>query len=84
MQKNPTSASATRVERGHASTRGFLPLEPLRAPSNLVDISGLSVDWIADETADGHEEIKRYLTAQGVDVQTHDAECDLNTLNIKK
>ncbi|MGB0252228.1 MAG: ATP-binding protein, partial [Paracoccaceae bacterium] len=60
----------------------FLPLEPLRAPSNLVDISGLSVDWIADETADGHEEIKRYLTAQGVDVQTHDAECDLNTLNI--
>lgn len=60
----------------------FLPLEPLRAPSNLVDISGLSVDWIADETADGHEEIKRYLTAQCVDVQTHDAECDLNTLNI--
>ena len=60
----------------------FLPLEPLRAPSNLVDISGLSVDWIADETADGHVEIKRYLTAQGVDVQTHDAECDLNALNI--
>jgi len=60
----------------------FLPLEPLRAPSNLVDISGLSVDWIADETADEHEEIKRYLTAQGVDVQTHDAECDLNALNI--
>jgi len=60
----------------------FLPLEPLRAPSNLVDISGLSVDWIADETADEHEEIKRYLTARGVDVKTHDAECDLNTLNI--
>ena len=60
----------------------FLPLEPLRAPSNLVDISGLSVDWIADETADEDEEIKRYLIAQGVDVQTHDAECDLNALNI--
>ncbi|NCW65214.1 MAG: response regulator [Rhodobacteraceae bacterium] len=60
----------------------FLPLETLRAPSNLVDISGLFVDWIADETADEHEEIKRYLTAQGVDVQTHDAECDLYALNI--
>jgi CheY-like chemotaxis protein len=60
----------------------FLPLETLRAPSNLVDISGLFVDWIADETADEHEEIKRYLTAQGIDVQTHDAECDLYALNI--
>ena len=46
----------------------FLPLESLRAPSNLVDISGLSLDWIADEIADEHEEIERYLTAQGVDV----------------
>ena len=60
----------------------FLPLESLCAPSNLVDISELSVDWIADQTADESEEIKRYLTARGIDVQTHDTECDLNTLQI--
>jgi len=60
----------------------FLPLESLCAPSNLVDISELSVDWIADQTADESEEIKRYLTARGIDVQTHNTECDLNTLQI--
>jgi len=60
----------------------FLPLESLCAPSNLVDISELSVDWIADQTADESEEIKRYLTARGIDVQTHETECDLNTLQI--
>jgi signal transduction histidine kinase/CheY-like chemotaxis protein len=60
----------------------FLPLEPIRVPSNLVDISELSVDWIADQTADESEEIKRYLTARGIDVQTHDSECDLDTLQI--
>ena len=60
----------------------FLPLEQLRTTSNLVDISGLVVHWVADEVADEHEEIKRYLTARGIELHSHEIECDLDKLDI--
>ena len=61
----------------------FLPLEPLAAPSNLVNISELSIKWIADEDADEHEDIKRYLNACNVRVNVHKVGCELSEVDIR-
>jgi CheY-like chemotaxis protein len=60
----------------------LLPLEALNVPSNLVEISGITINWISDQGVDEHEEIIRYLTSQDVKLQIHHVECDLNSLEI--
>jgi CheY-like chemotaxis protein/two-component sensor histidine kinase len=60
----------------------LLPLEALNVPSNLVEISGLTINWITDQGVDEHEEIMRYLTSQDVKLQIHHVECDLKSLEI--
>lgn len=60
----------------------LLPLEALNVPSNLVEISGLTINWITDQGVDEHEEIIRYLTSQDVKLQIHHVECDLKSLEI--
>jgi len=60
----------------------FLPLEALNVPSNLIEISGLSINWITDQGTDEHEEIIRYLTSQDVKLQIYHMESDLKSLDI--
>jgi signal transduction histidine kinase/ActR/RegA family two-component response regulator len=60
----------------------LLPLEALNVPSNLVEISGITINWISDQGVDEHEEIIRYLTSQDVKLQIHHVECDLKSLEI--
>ena len=60
----------------------FFPLEALNVPSNLIEISGLSINWITDQGTDEHEEIIRYLTSQDVKLQIYHMESDLKSLDI--
>ena len=60
----------------------LLPIEALNVPSNLVEISGLTINWITDQGVDEHEEIVRYLTLQDVKLQIYHVECDLKSLEI--